>query len=117
MIFQVRTNNFITNSEDFTEDIRSSVEPAIVARHGDRLRRIEVYIEDVNSHKGGDNDIRCGIEVHLAGLPAFTADHRAGAIDDAVDGAVEAVLKLLDRRLGKIEDRAGHTSAAGDQGY
>jgi hypothetical protein len=31
-----------------------------------------------------------------------------------VDGALEKVLRVLEKQLGKQDDRAGHTSAAGD---
>ena len=115
MIFQVRTDNHIRNSEEFGESVRATVEAAFGDRFGDRLRRVEVYLEDVNSHKRGV-DIRCSVEVHLAGRPAVAAEDRAADVDAAVDGAVDRVLRLLDTQLGKLDDRAGHTSAAGEGG-
>ena len=115
MIFQVRTDNHIKNSEEFAESIRASVEASFDTRFGDRLRRVEVYLEDMNANKGGV-DIRCGIEVHLAGRPAVAAADRAADIDTAVDGAVEKVLRVLEHQLGREEDRAGHVSASGDEG-
>ena len=115
MIFQVRTDNHIQNSELFSESIRADVEAALGPRFGDRLRRVEVYLEDVNADKGGV-DTRCSIEVHLAGLPAVTAEDRAADVETAVDGAVERVLRVIEKRLGRQDDRAGHTSAAGDGG-
>ncbi len=115
MIFQVRTDNHIRNSAEFAESIRGDVEAAFTPRFGDRLRRVEVYLEDANSHKGGV-DTRCSIEVHLAGRPAVAAEDRAADVETAVEGAIEKVLKVLEKQLGREEDRAGHTSAAGDQG-
>jgi hypothetical protein len=38
----------------------------------------------------------------------------AADVDTAVEGALEKVLRVLEKQLGKLEDRAGHTSAAGD---
>lgn len=114
MIFQVRTDNHIRNSAEFAESIRADVEAAIGPRFGDRLRRVEVYLEDVNSDKGG-NDTRCSIEVHLAGRPAVAAEDRAADVETAVDGAVERVLRVIEKQLGRQNDRAGHTSAAGDE--
>lgn len=113
MIFQVRTDNHIRNSEAFAESIRADVEAAIGPRFGDRLRRVEVYLEDVNADKGGV-DTRCSVEVHLAGHPAVAAEDRAGDVETAVDGAVERVLRVLEKQLGRQDDRAGHTSAAGE---
>lgn len=115
MIFQVRTDNHIRNSAEFSESIRADVEAAIGSRFGDRLRRVEVYLEDVNSEKGGI-DTRCSIEVHLAGRPAVAAEDRAADAETAVDGAVERVLRVIEKQLGRQGDRAGHTSAAGDVG-
>ena len=114
MIFQVHTDNHIRNSAEFAESIRADVESAIGKRFGARLRRVEVYLEDTNGPKGGV-DTRCSVEVHLAGRPAATAEDRAEDVETAVEGAVEKVLRVLEKQLGRQDDRAGHTSAAGDE--
>jgi ribosome-associated translation inhibitor RaiA len=113
VIFQLRTDNHIANSEELSGSIRADVEVAIGSRYGDRIRRIEVYLEDVNAGKGGI-DIRCSVELHLAGHPAVAAEGRAADVDSAVDGAVERVLRVVEKQLGRQADRAGHTSAAGE---
>jgi ribosome-associated translation inhibitor RaiA len=113
VIFQVRTDSHIQNSAEFTESIRADIESDFGSRFGDRLRRVEVYLEDMNAHKGGV-DIRCSIEVHLAGQPAVAAEARAENVDMAVEGATERVLRVLDRQLGRQDDRAGNMSAAGE---
>lgn len=115
MIFQVRTDNHLQNSEEFSESIRADVESAFGTRFGDRLRRVEVYLEDMNGAKGG-TDTRCTVEVHLAGRPAVTGENRAEDTERAVEGAIENVLRVLEKQLGRQEDRAGHVSAAGEQG-
>ncbi|MBN9518813.1 HPF/RaiA family ribosome-associated protein [bacterium] len=114
MIFQVRTDNHIRNSAEFAESIRAAAETALAPRFGDRLRRVEVYLEDTNGHKGGV-DTRCSVEVHLAGRPPVAAEDRAADVDTAVDGALEKVLRVLEKQLGRRGDRAGHLSAAGDE--
>ncbi|HYH64099.1 MAG TPA: HPF/RaiA family ribosome-associated protein [Urbifossiella sp.] len=113
MIFQVRTDNHIRNSEAFADSIRATVEAELSPRFGDRLRRVEVYLEDTNADKGGV-DTRCSVEVHLAGRPSVAAHDVATDVDTAVEGALEKVIRVLEKQLGKLEDRAGHTSAAGD---
>src|SRR5262245_22542736 len=115
MIFQLRTDNHIKNSDEFSESIRADVEAVIGTRFGDRLRRIEVYLEDMNDAKGGV-DIRCSVELHLAGHSAVAAEDRAADIETAVDGAVERMLRVVEKQLGRQDDRAGHTSAAGSEG-
>lgn len=91
------------------------MEAAVGSRFGDRLRRVEVYLEDMNANKGGV-DIRCSVELHLAEHPAVAAEDRAAEVNTAIDGALERVLKVVEKQLGRKDDRAGHTSAAGAQG-
>ena len=114
MIFQLRTDNHIRYSAELSESIRADVEADLVPRFGDRLRRVEVYLEDMNADKGGV-DTRCSVEVHLAGHPAVAAEGRAENVETAVEGAIEKVLRVLEKQLGRRDDRAGHTSAAGDE--
>lgn len=116
MIFQLRTDNHIENSEALSESVRADVESTMAPRFGDRLRRVEVYLEDMNGDKGGV-DTRCSIEVHLAGRPAVAAEARAADVDSAVEGAIEKVLRVIEKQRGRQDDRAGHGSAAGEQGY
>lgn len=113
MIFQVHTDNHVRNSTELTESIRAEVESEIAPRFGDRLRRVEVYLQDTNADKGGI-DIRCSVEVHLAGRPAAVAEDRSADVDVAVTGAICKVLRVLEHHLGREHDRAGHTSAAGE---
>lgn len=113
MLFQLRTDNHIHNSEELSSSVEATVQNSIVTRLGERLRRVEVYLEDTNAQKKGGADIRCTVEIHLAGRPAVAAEHRSGDVDEAVDGAIERVLRVLDHQIGRLDDRAGHTSAAG----
>jgi hypothetical protein len=113
MLFQLRTDNHIANSEELTTRIQAEVESALHPRFTDRLRRVEVYIQDTNGHKGGI-DKRCAIEAHPAGLQAIAVDDRAAGIDEAVSGAVAKLLHALDHRLGRIEDRNGRVSMSGE---
>lgn len=112
MLFQLRTDNHITNSEGLASSVQAATAP-LTDHLGDRLRRVEVYLEDTNAGKGGI-DIRCTVEVHLAGLPAVAAHDQAGDVDEAVEGAVEKVLRVLEHKIGRIDDRAGRVSAAGE---
>jgi ribosome-associated translation inhibitor RaiA len=112
MIFQVRTDNHIRSDDEFVGSVRGDVEAALGHRFGDRLRRVEVYLEDMNGGKGGV-DIRCGVEVHLAGHPAVAAEGRAADVGTAVEAAIDRVQRVLEKQLGRQDDRAGHTSAAG----
>src|SRR5262245_65814912 len=85
MHFQLRTDNHVTSSEKLTERVRAEVEAAIAPRFSDRLHRIEVYLQDLNAHKGGI-DTRCAIEAHLAGHQPVAVSAEAAGLDEAEIG-------------------------------
>jgi ribosome-associated translation inhibitor RaiA len=113
MLVQVRTDNHIPNSEDLTGRIRAEVEGSLAGRFHDRVRRVEVYLQDQNSHKKGV-DKHCAIEAHIAGLAAVAVTDDASSVDEAVSGAVDKLLRTLERTLGRLDDRAGNVSMSGE---
>jgi len=113
MQFQLRTDNHIPNSEGLIDRVRGEVEAALQRRFADRLRRVEVYLQDVNGAKGGV-DKRCSIEARPAGHQPLAVHHAAPGLDEAVTGAVDKLLHLLDHTFGRLADRGGHVSASGE---
>jgi ribosome-associated translation inhibitor RaiA len=113
MQFQLRTDNHIDNSEALAERVRAEVEGAVLPRFSEQMRRIEVYLQDMNSHKGGV-DTRCAIEAHMAGLQPLAVDARAPSIDEAVSAAADKLLRLLEHHKGRLEDRGGRVSMSGE---
>ncbi len=114
MHFQVRTDNHIENSEDLISSIQAEVEGALKDRFVDRIRRVEVYLQDMNAHKGGV-DTRCSIEVSLAGHQPVAVEERATGLDEAVSGAVDKMIHALDRMFGRLHARNGRVSMSGDE--
>ncbi len=114
MHFQLRTDNHIKNSEELADQVRDEVEAALTHRHAGQVRRVEVYLQDVNAGKGGKDDIRCSIEVSLAGHQPVAAHGSAHGLDEAVSGAVEKVSRVLDHTFGKLDDRGGKVSMSGE---
>ncbi len=115
MLIQVRTDNHITNSEDLAARVRDEVEGAVGHRFGTQLRRVEVYVQDVNSHKGGATDKRCSVEAHLAGMPPIAVHDHGATVDEVVSGAVDKMVRALERTLERLSDR-GHVPMLGDGG-
>jgi len=114
MHFQVRTDNHIENSEALIDGIRGEVENALMERFADRIRRVEVYLQDMNSHKSGI-DTRCSIEISLKGHQPVAVQDKAASVEEAVSGAIDKVVQALDRTIGRLEDKAGRVSMSGDQ--
>lgn len=115
MHFQLRTDNHINNSESLEESIRTEVDATIVPRFGDQLRRVEVYLQDQNSHKSSSGDKRCSIEVHLAGYPAVAVDAKADTVEEAVDSALDKMLRALEKAIGRLNDRGDTVSMSGQE--
>ena len=115
MQIQVNTDSHVEGGPDLTRRVEEIVENSL-GRFGDRITRLEVHVNDVNSgSKAGDHDMRCAIEARLAGLDPITVTHQAAFVDQAVKGAADKLKTTLDRTLGRLNDRKGGTSAAGDQ--
>lgn len=115
MYFQVRTDSHIENSEALRDSIRGDVDNTLVSRFGDQLRRVEVYLQDENSHKGGSQDIRCTVEVHLAGYPAVAVENKSDSVDDAFSGALDKALRAVEKALGRLNDRGETISMSGEE--
>ncbi len=114
MHFQLRTDNHIQNGEDLADRVRDEVEAALSHRHASQVRRAEVYLQDVNAGKGGQDDIRCSIEISLAGHPAVAAHGSAHLLEEAVTRAIDKVTRVLDHTFGKLEDQGGRVSMSGE---
>lgn len=104
MKIQVNTDNTIQGREDVVRLVTSSVEGA-VGRHSDRITRVEAHLSDTNSHKPGDNDKRCVLEVRLAGLQPIAVSHEAATLEQAVSEAAGKLERLVDRTLGRLQDQ------------
>lgn len=114
MHFQVRTDNHIKNSEALADRVRAEVDGALAHGMDDRIRRVEVYFQDLNANKGGI-DIRCSIEVSIAGHQPVAVAAESASLDDAVTAAIDKMLRVLEHTLGRIEDRLGRVSMSGEE--
>ncbi|MEX2401181.1 MAG: HPF/RaiA family ribosome-associated protein [Rhodothermales bacterium] len=102
MLVQVNTDDHIDGSESLAEEIETVVRNSL-ARFSEQITRVEVHLSDENSDKkAGANDKRCLLETRLAGLRPISANHHAGNVQLAVDGAVEKMKRSLDSTLGRL---------------
>jgi hypothetical protein len=113
MRFQIRTDNHIDNTEELAAWIQAEIESAVTPRFADRLQRVEVYLQDLNAHKGG-LDKRCLIETHLSGHQPVVVSNDAAGIHEAVSGAAEKLTHALAHTLGRLDDRPGRMSMSGE---
>ena len=101
MHIEVRTDHHIRGSEALTTSIQSTVE-ATLGRFDDRITRIDVHLNDENGPKKGGEDIKCTMEARLVGLKPAAVTHHAAQLEDAVAGAAEKLLRLIEHTLGRL---------------
>lgn len=105
---QVNTDHHIHGSQRLHQNVQDTVN-ASLDRFGRHVTRFEVHLSDVNAGKSHSDDKRCVLEARPAGHQPLVVTHLAATIDDAVDGAVGMMEKLLDRTFHKLHDPKGRT--------
>ena len=115
MQITVNTDNHIHGSVELTRRVEAVLEDSL-GRFAERITRVGVHLSDENSRqKSGDEDKRCVIEARLAGLQPIIVSDDGSSAAQALDGAADKLVKILDRTLGRLDDPKGRMSYAGDQ--
>jgi ribosome-associated translation inhibitor RaiA len=94
----VRHDNTISGGERLSTQVTASVEAAL-ERFSSHITRAEVHFADENGPKGGDDDIRCTIEIRVEGRQPVAVTEHSSSLDLALDGAVEKVVRMLEHQL------------------
>jgi ribosome-associated translation inhibitor RaiA len=113
MLVRVTTDNHIPASDHLVGDVESNVESAL-RRFAPQVTRVEVHLADENSHKRSDSDKKCTLEARLAGLQPVAATANAANIEQALSGALDKLVALLEHKLGRLGERKGRP-AFGDE--
>ena len=106
MQIQMNSDHHITGSPQLAGRVQALVRDSL-ERYSDRITRVEVHLNDLNSVKGGSNDKRCLMAARLAGVGAVSANHEAPTVENAIEGAMEKLERALKHKLGRIEVTAG----------
>ena len=101
MQIQINSDHHIVASPELAGRIQTLLRDAL-DRYSDRITRVEVHLNDLNSVKGGSNDKRCLIEARLAGLGPVDVNHEAPNLEVAIDGAMEKLERAIEHKLGKV---------------
>ncbi|HVL75014.1 MAG TPA: HPF/RaiA family ribosome-associated protein [Noviherbaspirillum sp.] len=102
MQIQLNTDKHVVGSPSLQERVEQMLEQEL--KHlSDRITRIEVHLNDVNSAKAGDDDKRCQLEARLAGANPISVEHRAPNMELAIAGAAEQLARALANLQGKAE--------------
>ena len=114
MQIQMSTDGNIEGREELATRTNLVVESGL-NRFSDHITRVEIHLSDENSDKkGGNDDIRCVMEARLEGRQPVAVTHQAATVDQAVDGAVDKLHRLIESTLGRLRDHreSQHRSAS-----
>ncbi|MFN5457144.1 HPF/RaiA family ribosome-associated protein [Bradyrhizobium sp.] len=100
MLIDIRTDGNVAGGEQLSQDVKASLH-AVLHRHEDQIRRIDVQLSDAVSHKTSHDDKSCKIEVHRDGGEPIVAAHQDSFMEQAVRGAVHKLKRALDHAFGK----------------
>ena len=103
MQIQINPGPGVHLSDALQESVRNALE-AVDRRFGDQLTRIEVHFQDTNGPKGGVNK-HCRVEARPSGLDPVLAENTADDAYDAARGAARKLERVLESRLGKLNDK------------
>lgn len=105
MQIQVNTDNNISGDERLGQVVEETLKQTL-ARFASQITRLEVHLSDENSNsKSGVIDKRCLLEARLTGRKPTTVSDTALTIDQAVKGAAQKMVNLLESELGKLGER------------
>lgn len=107
MQIQINTDRNIKGHEALASQVSNMVEAAL-SRFKDQISRVEVHLSDENSSKKESmEDMRCMLEARLAGKDPLAVTHNAATTQQAVDGALDKLSRLLGSTLGRQRDKRG----------
>ncbi len=88
MTIQINSDNNITGTEGLSNFVESTV-AEILKRFDEQITRVEVHLNDENSHKSGINDKCCMLEARLEGMQPVAVTAHGNTIQEALKRALE----------------------------
>jgi hypothetical protein len=111
MQVQINTGHNIEGNEALAAQVRGIVKSAL-SRISEHITRVEVHLSDESSHKSTQNDKRCMMEARLEGRQPIAVTHQADTLDQAVEGATEKLVRLIESTLGRQRHQESSRTAA-----
>ncbi len=108
MQIQINTDHNIEGHQVLTAQISGVVENAW-SQFSDHITRVDVHLSDENSDKKGGNDnMRCMMDVRLEGRQPIAVTYQANTLDQAVEGAADKLVHLIEKTLSSVPDQESH---------
>ncbi len=103
MNIQINSDNNILGTEELTAQFEQIITNSL-GRFSGQVTRLEVHLNDENSHKNGQNDKRCMLEARLEGMQPIAVTNHAGTLEQALKGAIDKMKTTLDSAIGKLRN-------------
>jgi ribosomal subunit interface protein len=103
MTIQINSDNNIAGTEGLSEYIQTTVTENL-KRFDEQITRVEVHLNDENSHKNGIDDKRCMIEARLEGMQPIAVTAFGNSIHDSVKSALDKLKSSLESSLGRLRN-------------
>jgi len=103
MTIQFNTDNNITGSEKLQAPLNAAIEKSL-GRFSSQITRLEVHLNDENSHKEGQNDKRCMLEARMEGRQPIAVTNNADTNEHAVKGALDKLIASLETIIGRARN-------------
>ena len=109
MKIQLNTDVNIDGTEGLAAKVSTVLEQAL-ARFSEHITRVEVHLSDENADKSGPQDHRCMLEARLKGRQPIAVKASDATLEQALHGAAQKLVHLLDTTLGRLYDHREKTS-------
>lgn len=103
MTIQINSDNNILGTEGLSEYIQNMTAENL-KRFDEHITRVEVHLNDENSHKSGVNDKRCMMEARLEGMQPIAVTAFGNTIHEAVKSAIDKLKSSLDTTIGRLRN-------------
>ncbi len=101
MQIQINTDNNIKGNEELFVYLRGEIIETL-NRFSNNITRVEVHLSDENSDKKSkEKDKRCLMEARFEGSEPIVVKYLAGSLDQAVAGAANKLVRLIENNRGK----------------
>lgn len=107
MFIKIHTQGF-TLSESLREYSESKIRLAL-GLYRDRIRRVDIFLTDVNGPKGGE-DMTCKIKINSNGHAPFIAQETSKDLYDAINVCSHRIKRAAGRRFDRaLQRRRGYS--------
>ena len=108
MQIQINTDHNIAGHQALVDQVSGVVEN-VLSRFSDHITQVDVHLSDENSDKkNGYDEMRCKIEAHLEGRQPIAVTDQANTLDQAVGGAADKLVNMVEDILARIHDQELH---------